>query len=184
MPHERRAAGTTRGNTRTCRTRNGPHQRRTRDRFRPERHRVVASIQCREKLLGFRCARPSFFGRHRDRPNPEILQPHVLEKLPNLSRTPAQPGQLKDAFTGLGYGADGLLLERLADQFAVAGHLADRGRYLRQVATAYVDDILSDPDMAVCPQSQQTFLDGYALYKARPDKGYSLTDCVSMQAME
>ncbi len=37
--------------------------------------------------------------------------------------------------------------------------------------------------MVVCPQSHQTFLDGYALYKARPDKGYSLTDCISMQAM-
>ncbi len=33
------------------------------------------------------------------------------------------------------------------------------------------------------PQSHQTFLDGLALYKARPDKGYSLTDCISMEAM-
>ena len=65
----------------------------------------------------------------------------------------------------------------------VLAYFAERGRYLRQVATAYVDDILSDPDMEVCPQSHQTFLDGYALYKARPDKGYSLTDCISMQAM-
>ena len=65
----------------------------------------------------------------------------------------------------------------------VLAYFAERGRYLRQVATAYVDDILSDPDMVVCPQSHQTFLDGYALYKARPDKGYSLTDCISMQAM-
>ena len=33
------------------------------------------------------------------------------------------------------------------------------------------------------PQSHQSFLDGLALYKARPDKGYSLTDCISMQVM-
>jgi len=66
----------------------------------------------------------------------------------------------------------------------VLAYFAERGRYLRQVATAYVDDILSDQDMAVYPQSHQTFLDGYALYKARPDKGYSLTDCISMQTME
>jgi len=65
----------------------------------------------------------------------------------------------------------------------VLAFFAERGRYLRQLATAYVDDILSDPDMVIRPQSHQSFLDGYALYKARPDKGYSLTDCISMEAM-
>ncbi len=29
----------------------------------------------------------------------------------------------------------------------VLAYFAERGRYLRQVATAYVDDILSDPDI-------------------------------------
>jgi len=65
----------------------------------------------------------------------------------------------------------------------VLAYFAERGRYLRQLATAYVDDILSDPDMVIRPQSHQSFLDGYALYKARPDKGYSLTDCIAMDAM-
>src|SRR5271157_1041329 len=65
----------------------------------------------------------------------------------------------------------------------VLAYFAERGRYLRQVATAYVDDILSDPDMVIRPQSHQSFLDGLTLYKARPDKGYSLTDCILMQAM-
>jgi uncharacterized protein len=65
----------------------------------------------------------------------------------------------------------------------VLAFFAERGRYLRQVATAYVDDILSDPDMVIRPQSHQSFLDGLTLYKARPDKGYSLTDCILMQAM-
>ena len=37
--------------------------------------------------------------------------------------------------------------------------------------------------MVVRPQSHQTFLDGLALYKRRPDKGYSLTDCISMEAL-
>ncbi len=27
------------------------------------------------------------------------------------------------------------------------------------------------------------FLSGFDLYRARPDKGYSLTDCISMQIM-
>jgi predicted nucleic acid-binding protein len=35
----------------------------------------------------------------------------------------------------------------------------------------------------VIPQSHESFLAGLDLYRARPDKGYSLTDCVSMQAM-
>jgi uncharacterized protein len=33
------------------------------------------------------------------------------------------------------------------------------------------------------PQSHDTFRAGLALYRARPDKGYSLTDCISMQTM-
>lgn len=43
--------------------------------------------------------------------------------------------------------------------------------------------ILENPGVCVVPQSRETFLSGMALYEARPDKGYSLTDCVSMQAM-
>jgi predicted nucleic acid-binding protein len=35
----------------------------------------------------------------------------------------------------------------------------------------------------VIPQSHESFLSGFDLYAARPDKGYSLTDCISMQAM-
>jgi len=32
--------------------------------------------------------------------------------------------------------------------------------------------------------SAQSFLDGLALYEARPDKEHSLADCVSMLAMQ
>jgi uncharacterized protein len=35
----------------------------------------------------------------------------------------------------------------------------------------------------VIPQSRESFLAGIALYDARPDKEYSLTDCISMQTM-
>jgi uncharacterized protein len=35
----------------------------------------------------------------------------------------------------------------------------------------------------VIPQTRTGFLDALALYQARPDKAYSLTDCISMQAM-
>jgi predicted nucleic acid-binding protein len=43
--------------------------------------------------------------------------------------------------------------------------------------------ILNDATIDVRPQSDATFMAGLALYEARPDKGYSLTDCVSMLAM-
>lgn len=33
------------------------------------------------------------------------------------------------------------------------------------------------------PQTHENFLAGLDLYKARADKGYSLTDCISMIAM-
>ena len=62
-------------------------------------------------------------------------------------------------------------------------HFSGHGPVMRQVATHFVESVLSDPDVAVRPQSHQTFLEGLALYKARPDKRYSLTDCVSMEAM-
>ena len=39
------------------------------------------------------------------------------------------------------------------------------------------------PSILVRRQSHQTFDAGLALYKARPDKGYSLVDCISMETM-
>ncbi len=32
-------------------------------------------------------------------------------------------------------------------------------------------------------QTRESFQAGFDLYAARPDKGYSLTDCISMQTM-
>jgi uncharacterized protein len=54
---------------------------------------------------------------------------------------------------------------------------------LRTEAARIVRSILAARTVHVVPQSHESFLDGLALYEARPDKGYSLTDCVSMQAM-
>ena len=55
--------------------------------------------------------------------------------------------------------------------------------WLRKRAAETVRELLGDPDVRVVPQSHKSFLDGLDLYVARPDKGYSLTDCISMQAM-
>jgi hypothetical protein len=38
-------------------------------------------------------------------------------------------------------------------------------------------------EVTVHPQSRVSFLSGLALYEARPDKGYRLTDCISMETM-
>jgi len=65
----------------------------------------------------------------------------------------------------------------------VLTYFSGRGRYLRQLAAATVHSVYANSKMQVLPQSQQSFLTGLALYEARPDKEYSLTDCISMNAM-
>jgi uncharacterized protein len=54
---------------------------------------------------------------------------------------------------------------------------------LRGVAGHAVSGLINDPDIRVIPQSRASFLAGLTLYNARPDKGYSLTDCISMETM-
>ena len=54
---------------------------------------------------------------------------------------------------------------------------------LRVGAAFAVRDILSGDNVRVIPQSRNSFLGGLALYQTRPDKGYSLTGCISMQTM-
>lgn len=54
---------------------------------------------------------------------------------------------------------------------------------LRREVASNVEAILQDPTVRVIPQSHESFIAGLELYRARPDKGYSLTDCISMQTM-
>ena len=58
-----------------------------------------------------------------------------------------------------------------------------RESYLRQRAGATVRHLLASPEVTVIHQTRELFLEGLTLYEARPDKEYSLTDCISMQAM-
>jgi uncharacterized protein len=58
---------------------------------------------------------------------------------------------------------------------------ADPWQRIRAAAT--VRSLLTDPEVRVIPQSRESFLAGLNLYETRPDKGYSLTDCISMQTM-
>jgi predicted nucleic acid-binding protein len=61
--------------------------------------------------------------------------------------------------------------------------LAATGPAGRAHAAATVRDVRNDPQVDVLPQSRADFDAGLALYEARPDKGYSLTDCRSMIAL-
>lgn len=54
---------------------------------------------------------------------------------------------------------------------------------LRKEAARAIRRILEAGDVRVLSQSRESFLGGLELYQARPDKGFSLTDCISMQAM-
>jgi predicted nucleic acid-binding protein len=65
----------------------------------------------------------------------------------------------------------------------VLAYFSERGQYLRQLASSTVRSIYANTMMTVVPQSHQSYLAGLALYEARPDKGYSVTDCISMLVM-
>jgi predicted nucleic acid-binding protein len=60
--------------------------------------------------------------------------------------------------------------------------LAGAGPVGRAYATAIVHDIRNDPQVVVLPQPRADFDAALVLFEARPDKGYSLTDCRSMLA--
>jgi predicted nucleic acid-binding protein len=53
----------------------------------------------------------------------------------------------------------------------------------RRGAAEGVERLLANSVIRVIPQSRESFRAGLQLYRARPDKGYSLVDCISMQTM-
>ena len=57
------------------------------------------------------------------------------------------------------------------------------GAHIRTRAAQTVRQALQDPQWTVFPQSRASLLEALALYESRPDKEYSLTDCISMQVM-
>lgn len=61
--------------------------------------------------------------------------------------------------------------------------LGSVGPALRRKASRLVREVLTDPNVDVIPQSHASFVAGLEFYESRPDKRYSLTDCVSMNTM-
>ncbi len=52
--------------------------------------------------------------------------------------------------------------------------------HMRNLAATSVRRWLNDRTFSIIPCNENTFTDALDLYEARPDKGYSLTDCISM----
>jgi len=58
-----------------------------------------------------------------------------------------------------------------------------RGAFFRAAATQLVERMRSNQAIQITAQTHDGFLAGYQLYQQRPDKGYSLTDCISIEVM-
>ena len=54
---------------------------------------------------------------------------------------------------------------------------------IKDFVANYVEEILKDDETLVLLHNHDDFLKALELYKSRLDKGYSLTDCVSMNSM-
>jgi len=54
----------------------------------------------------------------------------------------------------------------------------------RPAFVQFMRDLRADPDATVVPAEQKWFDEGFALFAARLDKNWSLTDCTSFVAMQ
>ncbi len=54
---------------------------------------------------------------------------------------------------------------------------------IKKRAADLVNDLYETREIEIIPHTQEIFFDGLRLYETRLDKGYSLTDCISMNAM-
>lgn len=59
-------------------------------------------------------------------------------------------------------------------------YFAEYREDIKAIAHSVVEAILINLEVEVIEQTTSLFLEGMDLYKARFDKGYSLTDCISM----
>lgn len=57
---------------------------------------------------------------------------------------------------------------------------AESGEFMRKKVADLARSILVDPRIEIVARTETTLLEGLELYESRLDKGYSLTDCISM----
>lgn len=65
----------------------------------------------------------------------------------------------------------------------VLNYYAEAGARRRKIVGRMCEQVLAHPNIKVIQQSHESFSRGLELYRQREDKGYSLTDCVSMMVM-
>jgi uncharacterized protein len=65
----------------------------------------------------------------------------------------------------------------------VLNHISDYRADIKDYVANYVEVILKDEETLVLLHNHEIFQKALKLYKSRFDKGYSLTDCISMNAM-
>ena len=70
----------------------------------------------------------------------------------------------------------GWMLTELADGLSAVGH--------RPVFAKILAELHNDKDTTIVPFSEALFSKGIDLYCARPDKDWSLTDCISFVVMQ
>lgn len=70
----------------------------------------------------------------------------------------------------------GWVLTELGDAWSEPVHLRDRLQVL-------LDELESNPNASIVPFSDELFRAGIELYNDRPDKEWSLTDCISFVVM-
>ncbi len=71
--------------------------------------------------------------------------------------------------------------EEVLDEYLA--YFSGARRSVREHAGTMVASLIDNRKITVIPQSHESFMAGLKLYRARPDKGYSLTDCISMETM-
>lgn len=59
-------------------------------------------------------------------------------------------------------------------------YFAEFKGHTKETACSVIEKLLLDPDVEITDQTSDVFHDGMRFYKERLDKGYSLTDCISM----
>ncbi len=62
----------------------------------------------------------------------------------------------------------------------VLNYFSGFGERTRREVSGFVHDVLAEPEFTIIEQSRGSFLRGLEFYENRLDKGYSLSDCISM----
>jgi predicted nucleic acid-binding protein len=65
----------------------------------------------------------------------------------------------------------------------IFAHFSKQGDIMRGKVIELYQNILDDPSIQLISYNQELRQASIELYKKRPDKGYSLTDCISMVVM-